>query len=52
MKSINLKIQPKQTRTKMTSEELEKYMNEVRKSSHVFRNKKKYDRKRIKREIF
>lgn len=41
-------IKPRQTRTKMSKEELAQYMNETRKSCHVFKNKKKYDRRRFK----
>lgn len=45
-----MKIKPKQTRTKMTKEELEKYMDEVRKSSHIFKSKKDYNRQKFKRD--
>lgn len=34
---------------KMNKEELENYLNEMRRAHRVFKNKKKYDRKRDKR---
>lgn len=43
-------VTQKKTRTKMTKEELEKYMNEVRKSAHTFRSKKDYNRQTYKKE--
>ena len=44
-----MKIKAKQTRTKMSPQELETYMNEVRKSAHTFENKKRYNRKKLKK---
>lgn len=36
------KIKKKQKRAAKVGEELERYMDQVRKSAHVFRNKKKF----------
>lgn len=45
-------LQPKQTRTKMNAEELARYYDEVRKSHHIFKDKKKFDKKKERRERY
>lgn len=39
-----MKLNTKKTRLPFTPEELEKHYQQVKKSAHVFRNKKKYHR--------
>ncbi len=46
MEKIKFKIEPKKTKRKMTKEEVQEHHDKVKKSHHVFKNKKKYDRKR------
>jgi len=41
-----MKMKPKLTRTGMSQRELTTYHNWTKKSGHVFKNRKKYDRKR------
>ena len=41
-KDIQFKIKPKQTRQKMSKGELARYMDTVKKSSHRFRDRKKF----------
>ncbi len=46
MKKETLIIQPKKTRRKMSEEELARHLDITRKSAHVHKSKKKYNRKR------
>ena len=49
-KKVITKEKINKMRKKMMGEELEKYYDEVKKSAHVHRNKKKYHRKSAKRK--
>lgn len=47
-----IKIQPKATRLAMSEEELQRYYDEVRKSHHIFKDRKKYDKKAERRKKY
>lgn len=50
---MKLKIKPTMSALrKMNKDELDNYLNEMRRAHRVFKNKKKYDRKKYKKGDF